>query len=134
LLISRGIIINVFLIKGQCQGNVISIEASPSKDECLQQCKDTEGCKWFTFLAKNEKKDSCILYRNCPTIDESCSNCISGESRCQEELSTTSTAASTTTDDSLGNRFIKNLFASSCKKIEEKYYLISSQTCANNHL
>jgi len=106
LLISRQIVLTICLIQGQCQGNVISIEASSSKDECLQQCKDTEGCKWFTFLAKNEAKDSCILYRDCTTIDESCSNCISGESRCKEELSTTTTAASTTTDDSSGNNFI----------------------------
>jgi hypothetical protein len=110
-------VLTIFLIQGQCQGNLISIAASSSKDECLQQCKDAEGCGWFTFLAKNEKKHSCILYRDCPAIDESCSNCISGESRCEVEISTTTTtAASTTTDDSSGNSFIKNLFASSYKK------------------
>ncbi len=51
-------------------------------------------------------KPLCILFSDCPTLDETCETCISGERRCEEdeegsttttETATTDTATTTTT-------------------------------------
>ena len=91
-------------IQGQCEGNMIYTVQASTQQECLQLCKETNQCRWFTFLEKNDAGDFCILYQDCPALDESCSACISAESRCEEELSTT-TITSTTTGDSSGKSF-----------------------------
>ncbi len=88
-------------IQGRCEGNMISTLPASTQGECLQLCKGTDLCRWFTFLEKNNAGASCILYEGCSNIDVSCSSCISGESRCEEDLSTT-TVTSTTADDSSG--------------------------------
>ena len=88
-------------IQGQCEGNMISTLPASTQQDCLQLCKETNKCRWFTFIEKNDAGDFCILYHDCPIIDESCSACISGETRCEEDLSTT-TSISTTAGDSSG--------------------------------
>jgi hypothetical protein len=52
-----------------------------SKESCLHICKDYEGCNWFTFI---QSSLSCLLLADCKTLDESCQDCVSGESRCEE--------------------------------------------------
>ncbi len=41
-------------------------------------------------------KPLCILFSDCPTLDETCETCISGERRCEDEGSTTTTETATT--------------------------------------
>jgi hypothetical protein len=71
------------LIQGQCEGNMIYTVQASTKEECLQLCKETNRCRWMTFFQLNDKAASCILYNDCPTFDESCTTCISSESRCE---------------------------------------------------
>ncbi len=67
---------------GECLGEYLHTEIDvPSKEVCLNICKEFEGCNWFTFI---ESALSCLLMANCQTLDETCQDCISGESRCQE--------------------------------------------------
>ena len=89
-------------IQGMCNGDMILAEASSSPEACLQFCKDTAGCNWFTFFDNNSTNSnnniynqnnnnnnndhnnsasSCIIFHDCLTLDESCSSCTSGEKR-----------------------------------------------------
>ena len=70
-------------VQGQCQGNLIQTKPVETQEECLDQCKSTKGCKWFTF--SNDPEPFCLLFRDCPNLDETCSGCISGEQRCRAE-------------------------------------------------
>jgi hypothetical protein len=74
-------------IQGQCEGNLLETEPMSTKEECLQLCKSTKGCNWFTFnnLSDANSASYCILLHDCPRLDETCSSCISGERRCQQE-------------------------------------------------
>jgi hypothetical protein len=87
-------------VEGECEGIVDYITGSPSAEDCLDLCSKTLGCRWFTFHGKALE---CLLLKTCPTIDESCQDCISGERRCIEDVSTTtdvtSTATTTTTTE-----------------------------------
>ena len=70
-------------VKGECQGNLILTKPLETQEECLDLCKTTEGCKWFTFV--NQTEQFCILLHDCTSLDESASDCVSGEERCQSE-------------------------------------------------
>ena len=88
-------------IQGECQGVVEDIENTSSAEECLLLCASSLGCRWFTFFNTTLK---CILFKTCPTIDESSTICTSGERRCIESttqspittLSTTESQSTTT--------------------------------------
>jgi len=69
-------------INGECLGTLFHSETTRNKLECLHLCKSDEECNWFTFY---EVFYECVLYRDCPTIDETCSRCFSGEHSCVEE-------------------------------------------------
>ena len=89
-------------IQGSCSGVLDRIENLPSLEDCLQVCQSSFGCRWVTYeLASLE----CLLYKTCPSLDESCNYCISSERRCIDYLSTTTedtttTEYITTTEDS----------------------------------
>ena len=68
-------------VQGQCQGNLLQTIPAATQEECLDQCKATQGCKWFTF--GDDPAPFCLLFHDCPILDETCSSCISGEGRCQ---------------------------------------------------
>ncbi len=103
----RPSIIHIYsLLLGNCVGIDFLTEKIPTAQDCLWLCNSTSGCRWFTFY---QSVYECILFRNCPTIDESCEDCVSGERRCIDETtsttteeptsSTTTTPISTTTED-----------------------------------
>jgi len=81
-------------VTGECDGIVHHTQPSASAEDCLQICNSTVSCRWFTFEATASE---CILLETCPTIDESCETCISGERRCISTTSST-TPTSTTTE------------------------------------
>jgi hypothetical protein len=83
----------VCFVEGECKGIVEGVTSASTTEECLQLCNSVSGCRWFTFDSEVSK---CILLKTCPTIDESCKECISGERRCLE--TSTSTSATTTQD------------------------------------
>ncbi len=97
---------NILFFQGNCVGIDFLTEKIPTAQDCLQLCNSTSGCRWFTFY---QSVSECILFRNCPTIDESCEDCVSGERQCIDETtstttveptpSSTTTPISTTTED-----------------------------------
>ena len=66
--------------QGECEGTIDRVVAASSKEDCLRLCQVEPSCRWFTFY---EPSSLCILMKNCPTIDESCTTCVSGERRCK---------------------------------------------------
>jgi hypothetical protein len=71
------------LIIGECIGNRLHVaEEIPSQEDCLNVCQQTENCKWFTFIQTSQ---TCLLFTDCETLDETCAECTSGQSRCQVE-------------------------------------------------
>jgi hypothetical protein len=94
------------LLLGNCVGIDFLTKKTPTAQDCLMLCNSTLGCRWFTYY---QSVSECILFRNCPTVDESCEDCVSGERRCIDETtstttveptpSSTTTPISTTTED-----------------------------------
>ena len=66
-------------VQGQCLGQTLDLDIVANEDACLAWCESKSGCNWFTFF---KPAAECILFRTCPTIDDTCSDCISGESSC----------------------------------------------------
>jgi len=85
----------VCFVEGLCMGTIEGITSASTPAECLQLCNSDLDCQWFTF---ESKASNCILFKSCPTIDESHKECISGERRCLE--TSTSTLATTTSTTS----------------------------------
>ena len=54
-----------------------------NEDECLNLCKDDSSCAWFTYF---RAPSECVLYFDCPMIDETCEDCFSGERSCIVDL------------------------------------------------
>ncbi len=83
-------------IQGSCNGIKMHSEEMQTAKDCLQLCESTRGCRWSTFYTL---VPVCVLFENCPSIDESCEYCISGERRCIDEIvsSTTEITSTTTT-------------------------------------
>jgi hypothetical protein len=83
-------------IQGSCNGIKMHSEEMQTAKDCLQLCDATPGCRWFTFYTL---VPVCVLFENCPSIDESCEDCISGERRCIDEVvSSTTEITSTATE------------------------------------
>ena len=81
-------------IQGYCSGVLDHFEELASLEDCLQLCQSSFGCRWVTYEAA---LSDCLLYKTCPSLDESCNNCLSSERRCIDHLTTT-TEDTTTTD------------------------------------
>lgn len=77
-------------VQGECNGIVDFIDEQPSAIDCLLLCNSTFGCRWFTYHLPSSE---CLLYLNCLTIDESCEDCISGERRCINEPTPSTTTS-----------------------------------------
>ena len=59
--------------------SVIETISANSRDRCLDQCKNEDNCRWFTFdsLAGN-----CTLYQgSCGNVTQ-CEACVSGQKEC----------------------------------------------------
>ena len=70
-------------VRGECEGTIDRVDEVETLEECLDLCKQSTTCRWFTFY---EPSSPCILMKDCTTIDESCTSCISGEKRCQGDV------------------------------------------------
>ena len=81
---------NLFL-----QGNLDHSEPRPNKDACLQACKDSPGCGWYSY---NVETTICLEFTTCE-IDSSSTDFISGQVSC--EVSTTTLAPTTPTTTTL---------------------------------
>ncbi|TRY69011.1 hypothetical protein TCAL_12017 [Tigriopus californicus] len=72
-------------IPGRCQGVLTNIIHSESKENCLETCQTDSECNWFTF---DTSDGTCYHFNSCPTVDDSCFTCVSGESSCENEGNT----------------------------------------------
>ncbi len=61
------------------QGHIIKQEDVDTEGQCLKDCQINMDCQWYTF---NEDINLCLLFETCPTVDETCSTCTSGENGC----------------------------------------------------
>ena len=66
-------------IQGQCLGLAHDQKEVGSEDECLNLCKSDLTCSWFTYF---KVPSECVLYANCPEVDETCLECVTGEKGC----------------------------------------------------
>ena len=68
-------------VQGNCHGNVTHTEDNIiTKEDCLSICKEFSLCNWFTYFSE---RTVCTLMLDCPALDEGCTTCVSGESRCE---------------------------------------------------
>ena len=66
-------------LAGQCDGGLVRFETTPTRDSCLQLCKDEPACAWYTFDSSN---NFCTLSSNCAFLDANCVTCVAGEKDC----------------------------------------------------
>ena len=66
-------------VRGLCKGTVSWIEGTNTKEECLSACQSNANCEWFTYHIPSK---ACVMYENCPTLDESCISCVTGKRTC----------------------------------------------------
>ena len=55
-----------------------------SSEECHDSCQSFEGCGWFSYDAF---PSLCFLFKDCPTLDESCESCVSSSALCKAKTS-----------------------------------------------
>ena len=72
-------------IPGECEtGFFLGSEVQETYRDCLNDCKTTENCNWFTHFASAKQ---CKYYRDCPTLDTTeCSDCYTGEATCPDAM------------------------------------------------
>ena len=71
-------------LQGKFQGNVIDILPSATSNRCLQICKETDICLWYSFSLASQ---TCITLENCDNLDEADSEFISGQVHCNSGFS-----------------------------------------------
>ena len=70
---------DVCRLNGFVRGAALNLIFNSNKQSCLQSCKQTDGCKWYTF----DTSDSyCYLLGDFEYLDEDCTTCISGQVSC----------------------------------------------------
>ena len=69
-------------INGICiNSNLLDRTNATSGSACLQDCKEFQGCKWYSF--KQGTTTSCELLSNCNELStENCTLCESGQVNC----------------------------------------------------
>ena len=69
--------------KGEClYSNLVDVTYPSSVEECLQHCRRTERCQWFTY----KFFESCELFESCEYLsDNECNNCITGQVTCPDQ-------------------------------------------------
>ena len=70
------------LIQGRCvNSHLIQLTGAGSATDCLQDCKDFQGCQWYSF--KQRSKTTCELFSDCNEIStDDCDQCQTGEVSC----------------------------------------------------
>ena len=77
------------------KGVIIDISNGISSElSCWQKCVEKDECSWYSY---DSKVESCIAFENCPTLDETATDFISGEADCQFQSTSTMTVPSIST-------------------------------------
>lgn len=65
-------------------GDLITITTTSSSSRCLEDCKSTPRCQWYTFR-QDLKASNCKLQASCHGVEE-CSTCSTGQVICSGAL------------------------------------------------
>ena len=66
-------------LPGRCIGVFLYYEMRDSEHDCIAMCHSTNGCLYYTYDTYTQ---ACNAYSSCAGLDNSCLNCVSGESKC----------------------------------------------------
>jgi hypothetical protein len=55
-----------------------------SPEDCHDLCHSREDCRWFSY---DFLVSGCFLFKDCPTLDESCTSCVSSSANCKGKTS-----------------------------------------------
>jgi len=66
-------------LNGQCDGHFLGSEVTSDISDCIYFCRETKDCEWFTW---NQEKEICVALSDCPYLDESKPDTISGQRDC----------------------------------------------------
>ena len=69
-------------LEGKCEGTFISGQAGIDKEGCVENCQIITDCNFWTH---DSIQSLCYLFADCPSLDESCSECVSGQRNCTQE-------------------------------------------------
>ncbi len=73
-------------MQGICYGVFISVENVAGDTECLELCKMSQHCTWFTY---NDADGACTLLDGCNDFSvDDCDTCWSGQRQCGERKGT----------------------------------------------
>jgi len=64
----------------KCQGHLVDTFETGHLEDCINMCKDTAACEWYTY---DKKDDHCILYKDCESLI-SCDTCATGKKYCSK--------------------------------------------------
>ena len=64
------------------QGNSIDAVNAATANKCLQICKETDQCQWYSF---DQASRLCILFKTCDALDKD-TDFTSGEKKCDPLL------------------------------------------------
>ncbi len=69
-------------IIGDCQAVPIDNDLTNSERDCATNvCAANPACEWYSY---DDSNGVCLIYDSCPTVDASCTTCVSGENECAE--------------------------------------------------
>ena len=102
-------------------------ETKPNKDACLQSCKDSVGCGWYSY---NADTTICLEFATCE-IDSSSTDFISGQVTCEVSTTTleptTPTTTAPPTPDIYGNLVVVAGLPGTESQTSEVYKVSGSQ-------
>merc|ERR1712020_614672 len=62
----------------KCQGHYVDSFEAGHLEDCINMCKDTVSCEWYTY---DKKIDKCFMLKDCNTTI-SCDTCATGKKYC----------------------------------------------------
>ena len=71
---------------GEClNSNLIDVTYVNTTVQCLEDCKNTEGCQWFTYKFPPYRQPFCEHFESCNVWSTDCTNCTVGHVTCPEQ-------------------------------------------------
>ena len=64
----------------KCDGFLVDSKKIAHLEECINYCKESVGCEWYTY---DKKDDHCVMYEDCDT-STSCDTCATGKKYCSK--------------------------------------------------
>jgi hypothetical protein len=68
-----------FVPGGCVNSSLVGFSQTSDSRGCLEDCQVKDGCNWFTY---REQLNLCELFNDCNSLDQDCTECVSGEVSC----------------------------------------------------